>query len=175
MPEFELPQPPTRPQILHDVIFRYEHRNPQGELLASGEHRLDLVPNSGLNWMSTQLAGATSGSAQFICLGTATAIPTMGDLTLGGEITGSGLTRQGAQTSGVGALVGLAAGATTNQTTGSFYVYTTFTASGNVTVNEAGVGQSVTFNTGIIAHDLLSPVATMGIGDTLTPSFQFIL
>lgn len=175
MPEFELPQQPSRPQLLHDVIFRYEHRNPQGELLASGEHRLDLVPNAGLAWMSSQLAGTVSGSAVFICLGTATANPTMGDLTLGGEITTSGLARQAATTSGVGAPTGLAAGATTNQTTGSFFVFTTFTASGNVTVNEAGVGQSVTQNAGIIAHDLLSPVATMGIGDTLAPSFQFIL
>lgn len=174
MPEFELPAQPHT--ILRDVIFSYEHRDPQGNLIfRSPEHHLDLVPNVGLNWMSSQFAGTVSGSAAFIVLGTGTANPTMGDLTLGGEITTQGLGRVAATTSGVGALAGLAAGATTNQTTGSFYVYTTFTASGTVTVNEAAVGQSVTANAGIVARDLLSPVATMRAGDTLTPQFQFIL
>jgi len=174
LPEFELP-PSPRIRVLRDVIFKWEHRGPEGQMINSGEHRLDLVPNSGLNWMSSQIAGNVSGSGTVICLGTATATPTMGDLTLGGEITGSGLTRTTGSTSGVGALAGLAPGATTNQTTGSFYVFNTFTASGVVTVNEAGVSPSITYNAGTTTRDLLSPVATMAIGDTLSTSFQFIL
>ena len=173
MPEFELPRGAS---IFKDVTFGWEHRNAEGELIAKGDpHHLDLVPNASLSWLSSQIAGTVSGSASYICLGTATATPTMGDITLGGEITGSGLSRASASTSGVGNVQGTASAATTNQTTGSFYVYYTFTASGSVTVNEAGVGQSSTFNAGVVAHDLLSPAASMTAGDTLFASFQFIL
>lgn len=121
------------------------------------------------------MAGQVSGSNTVICLGTGTATPTMGDLTLGGEITGSGLSRTTGSTSGVGALQGMAPGANTNQTTGSFYVFNTFTASAAVQVNEAGVSPSMTYNSGITTHDLLSPAASMAIGDTLSAQFQFIL
>lgn len=160
---------------VRDIIFRFEHRNPQGELLASGEHHEDLVPNQGLSWMSSQLAGTTTGAGTNVVLGTGTTTPTMGDQNLAGEITTNGLARVAGSTSGVGAVVGTASGGDTSQATGSFYVYTTFTASGSVTVNEAGLSPSATANAGIIAHDLLSPAATMGAGDTLAPSWQFIL
>ena len=60
MPEFHLP---GRAPIMHDVIFSYEHRDAEGNLLfRSLDHHLDLVSNSGLNWMSSQLAGTVSGS-----------------------------------------------------------------------------------------------------------------
>lgn len=179
MVEFELPAQPQieRPKfiIFRDVIFRHEVRSPSGELKSKGEHHLDLVPNPGLNWISSQMAGTTSGKGAVICLGTSTTTPTMGDSTLGGEITGSGLTRTTGSTSGVGALADLAPSAQTNQTTGSFYVFYTFTASGSVTVNEAGVSPNTSYNAGIIARDLLSPAASMGAGDTLRTEFQFIL
>ena len=175
MPEFDLPPQPVCFVFVRDIIFRWEHRSPQGELIASGEHREDLVTNSGLSWMSSMLAGTVSGSATEIVLGTSSTAVTMGDLTLGGEITTSGLARFAGSTSGVGALTGLSSGGNTGQGTGSFYVYGTATASASVTVNEAGVGQSSTANAGIVTHDLLSPAATMGAGDTLTPSWQFIL
>ena len=174
MPEFELPSP-AKFSVFKDVIFRHEVRTPDGQIKSSGEHHLDLVPNAGLNWISSQMAGTVSGTGTAIALGTGTAAPTMGDLTLGGEITGSGLTRVVGSLSGVGALAGLASGGATIQTTGSFYVFNTFTASGTVTVNEAGVGVNVTFNAGIIARDLLSPVASMAAGDTLRTEFNFIL
>jgi hypothetical protein len=174
VPEFELPQVPQI-RVFRDVIFTWEHRNAKGELIGAGIRHLDLVPNQGLNWISSQLAGTTTGAGTVMCLGTGTSNPTMGDTTLGGEITGSGMSRQSASTTGVGVLTGLAAAATTNQTTGSYYVYTTFTASGSVTVNEAGLSPSSIYNAGIVVHDLLSPAASMAAGDTLTPSFQFIL
>jgi len=174
LPEFELP-PPPKFTIFRDVVFRYEHRTPQGELIAKGEHHLDLVPNPGLNWLSSQMAGTTSGKGTVICLGTSTTTPTMGDLTLGGEITGSGLSRTTGSTSGVGALANLAPSAQTNQTTGSFFVFNTFTASGTVTVNEAGVSPSMTYNAGVITRDLVSPPASMAAGDTFRGEFEFIL
>jgi len=172
--EFELPSSPKF-RVFRDIVFRYEVRTPDGEIKVCGEHHLDLVPNAGLNWISSQMVGITSGKGAVICLGTSSTTPTMGDLTLGGEITGSGLSRTTGSTSGVGALANLAAGATTTQTTGSFFIFYTFTASGTVTVNEAGVGVSTTFNTGIIARDLLSPSASMAAGDTLRTEFEFIL
>lgn len=173
MPEFELPSHKLGP--LRDIIFTWQHRDPEGKIIAEGQKHLDLMTNQGLNWLSSQGWGTVTGAGVVMCVGTGTASPTMGDLTLGGEITGSGLSRTTGSTSGVGALTGLAAGATTNQTTGSFYVYYTFTASGSVTVNEAGVSPSAVYNSGIIVHELLSPVATMGVGDTLFNQFQFIL
>lgn len=99
----------------------------------------------------------------------------MGDLTLGGEITGVGLTRTTGSTSGVGALANKAPAAQTNQTTGSFFVWNIFTASGTVTANEGGVSPSMTYNAGIIARDLLVPPASMAAGDTLRTEFEFIL
>lgn len=150
-------------------------RTPNGEIKVCGQHHLDLVPNAGLNWMSAQFAGNASGRGTVICLGTATTTPTMGDLTLGGEITGSGLTRTTGSTSGVGALANLAPSGQTNQTTGSFFVFYTFTASGTAVVNEAGVSPSTTYNAGIIARDLVSPAASMAAGDTLRTEFEFIL
>ena len=174
MPEFELP-PAPRFRVFREVIFRWEHRDKEGNLKGSGEHSIDLVPNAGLDWISSQVAGTVSGTGTTIALGTGTTTPTMGDLTLAGEITGSGLTRVVGSTSGVGALVGLASGGDTSQATGSFYVFYTFTASGVVTVNEAGVSINTTFNAGVVTHDLLSPAASMAVGDTLLPSFQFIL
>lgn len=168
---------PSAPKfiVFRDVIFRHEVRTPDGQVKVFGEHHLDLVPNAGLNWISSQMVGITSGKGAVICLGTQTTTPTMGDLTLGGEITGRGLTRTTGSTSGVGALANLAAGATTNQTTGSFFVYQTFTASGTVTVNEAGVSPSTTYNAGVIVRDLLSPSASMAAGDTLRTEFEFVL
>jgi len=177
LPEFELPTQPERPKfvIFRDVILRHEVRTPDGEIKSCGVKHLDLVPNRGLNWISSQMVGITSGKGAVICLGTSTTTPTMGDATLGGEITGSGLTRTTGSTSGVGALANLAAAAQTNQTTGSFFVFYTFTASGTVTVNEAGVSPNETYNAGIIARDLLSPAASMAAGDTLRTEFEFIL
>jgi hypothetical protein len=176
LPEFELPpQPQPKFRVFRDVVFRYEVRTPNGEIKVCGEHHLDLVPNAGLNWISSQMAGNVTGAGTVICLGTSTTTPTMGNLTLGGEITGSGLSRTTGSTSGVGALANLAASATTNQTTGSFFVFQTFTASGIATVNEAGVSPSMTYNAGIIARDLLSPAASMAAGDTLRTEFEFIL
>jgi len=179
LPEFELPSPPQPEKakfvIFRDVIFRHEVRTPDGEMKSCGVKHLDLVPNAALSWISSHMAGVTSGKGAVICLGTSTTTPTMGDATLGGEITGSGLTRTTGSTSGVGALANLAPAAQTNQTTGSFFLFYTFTASGTVTVNEAGVGVATTFNTGIIARDLLSPAASMAAGDTLRCEFEFIL
>jgi len=175
--QFELPpQPsPARFMVFRDVVLRHEVRDPEGNLKCSGEKHLDLVPNAGLDWMSSMLAGQTCGKGAVIAVGTGSSTPTMGDITLGGEITGSGLTRTTGSTSGVGALAGKAPSAQTNQTTGSFYVWNTFTSSGTVTANEAGVSPDLTFNAGVIARDLLSPAASMGAGDTLRTEFQFIL
>lgn len=175
MPEFELPPAPKEIGIFKDVIFKWEHRDKEGNVIVQGEHHLDLMTNQGLSWLSSQMAGSVTGACTVMCLGTATATPTMGDATLGGEITGSGLSRTTGSTSGVGAVVGTAPSGQTNQTTGSFYVVYTFTASGTVTVNEAGLSPSTTYNAGVVVHDLLSPAATMAAGDTLYSSFQFIL
>jgi len=179
MPSSQLElQPHTSPAkftIFRDVILRHEVRDPEGNLKCRGEKHLDLVPNAGLDWISSQMAGQTCGKGVVIAVGTGSTTPTMGDLTLGGEIAGSGLNRTTGSTSGVGALAGKAPSGQTNQTTGGFYVWKTFTSSGTVTVNEAGVSPSMTFNAGVIARDLLSPVASMGAGDTLKTEFQFIL
>jgi hypothetical protein len=174
LPEFELPKP-KQIEIVKAVLFTWQHRNQKGELIAEGLHRNDLIPNSGLSWVSSQLAGNASGRGTVIVLGTGSATPTMGDETLGGEITGSGLTRTTGSTSGVGAVVETAPGGTTNQTTGSFFVFNTFTASGTVTPNEGGVGPSMQFNSGVVTRDLLSPAPAMVAGDTLFTQFQFIL
>lgn len=183
MPSREFELPPSRPvpvqvpkfRVFRDVVFRHEVRTPEGELKSRGEHHLDLVPNAGLDWISSQMAGVTSGKGAVICVGTSSTTPTMGDTTLGGEITGSGLSRTTGSTSGVGALANKAPSAQTNQTTGSFFVWHTHTASGTVTVREAGVSPSMTYNAGIVARDLLSPVASMAAGDTLRDEFEFIL
>jgi len=174
LPEFELPSPPKF-LVFRDVIFRHEVRTPFGEIKCKGEHHLDLVPNAGLDWISSQMVGVTSGKGAVICLGTSTTTPTMGDITLGGEITTIGLARTTGSTSGVGALANKAPAGQTNQTTGSFFVFYTFTASGSTTVNEAGVSPSTSANAGVIARDLLSPAASMAAGDTLRTEFEFIL
>ncbi|MEM2904991.1 MAG: hypothetical protein QW587_04550 [Candidatus Bathyarchaeia archaeon] len=168
-----------------DVVFSWEHRRPirdehgnivdPGPILAAGIHALDLVPNAGLSWISSQMAGTTSGKSAVCAVGTGTATPTMGDVTLVGEITGSGLTRTTGSTSGVGALAGLPSGGMTTQGTGSFYVWYTWTASGTVTVNEAGVSPDISYNAGIIARDILSPAASMAAGDTLKCEWNFVL
>lgn len=189
MPSFDLPESRRPyPALIKDIVFRWEHRRPvrdlsrpdqpiiePGPILSAGEKSLDLVPNAGLNWISSQMAGVTSGKCVVICVGNGTATPTMGDITLQSEITGYGLTRTTGSVSGVGALAGLAPGSATYQGTGAFFVFTTFTASGTITVNEAGVGQSVTYNAGIICRDILSPGASMAAGDTLYCEFQFVL
>jgi len=173
--EFELPLSPPKFRVFRDVIFRHEVRTPDGKVRSYGEHHLDIVPNAGLNWISSQMVGVTSGKGAVLCVGTGTTTPTMGDLALAGEITGSGLTRTTGSTSGVGALANLAPSAQTNQTTGSFFVWYTWTASGTVTVNEAGMSPSSAYNAGIIARDLLSPAASMAAGDTLRVEFETIL
>ena len=164
-----------QPCLVKEVIFRWEHRDPFGALLVKGEHLADIVPNAGLSWMSANLFGTNTGAGTNVVLGTSSTAVTMGDLNLGGEITTFGLARQAGSTSGVGAVQGTSSGGNTAQATGACYIYTTFTASASVTVNEAGLSPNAAANAGIIAHDILSPAATMGAGDTLTPSWQFIL
>jgi hypothetical protein len=188
--QFELPPqqlPPVNVGPVKGIIFRWQHRRPvrdsegqiidPGPVLSEGIKYIHgaLIPNSGLNWISAQMAGQVSGKSALLVNGTGSSAPTMGDTQMGGEVTGSGLTRTTGTTSGVGALVNLASGGATTQTTGSFAVGNTFTASGSVTVNEAGLGQDVIFNAGIIARDTLSPAATMASGDTLRTQFEIVL
>lgn len=178
----------TRAMPFRSAGFYWQHRRPvrdltrsdqpiidSGPTLSEGYKELDLVNNAGLDWISSQMAGQASGLSAVIALGTGSAAPTMGDITLGGEITGSGLTRTTGTTSGIGALVGLATGGATIQTTGSFAIGNTFTSSGTVTVNEIGLGQSVIYNAGVVARDLVSPAAGMAPGDTLFGQYQVIL
>lgn len=173
-PPVNVPQPPKF-RVFRDLVFRHELRDKEGKLISRGEHHLDLVPNAGLDWISAQMVGVTSGKGAVICVGTGATAPTMGDTTLGGEVTGQGLTRTTGSTSGVGALANKAPAAQTNQTTGSFFVYYTWTASGTVTINEAAVSPENSYNAGVIARDLLSPAASMSAGDTLRCEFEFIL
>ena len=173
-PPINVPQPPQF-RVFRDLVFKHELRDKKGKLKSHGEHHLDLVPNAGLDWISAQMVGNTSGKGAVLCVGTGSTSPTMGDTTLGGEITGQGLTRTTGSTSGVGALANKAEAAQTNQTTGSFFVWYTWTASGTVTVNEAGVSPDLTFDAGVLARDLLSPAASMAAGDTLRCEFEFIL
>jgi hypothetical protein len=102
LPSFDLPESRRPyPALIKDIVFRWEHRRPvrdlsrpdqpiiePGPILSAGEKSLDLVPNAGLNWISSQMAGVTSGKCAVICVGSGTATPTMGDLTLQSEITG---------------------------------------------------------------------------------------
>ncbi len=185
MAQVELPKDKKRGLWLPlTVITRWAHykhkRDKFGniietKLVAEGFHELDLVPNSALNWISSQIAGITSGKAAVLALGTGTTARVMGMTQLVGEITGTGLTRATGTTSGIGALVNLAGSGSASQGTGSYAVGNTFTASGSVTVNEGALGQDVIFNAGIITTDLLSPAPALAAGDTLRWQIELVL
>jgi len=120
----------------------------------------NLVTNAGFAQLALLCGDAAAVPFTFLAVGTSSTAPAVGNTTLVAETTTSGLSR----------VAGTVSRVTTSVTNDTFRVTTTWTASGSVTVEEAGVFNAA--SAGTMLSRALTTTKSVVNGETLTGTYN---